>query len=639
MTDLYKGLQATHAKEAVKRFQCNSKIVQRLAEFYRPRSILDVGCSLGYFLEAAGEELDSPDVLGVDGPWTQPDALRFPPAFFRVADLGQPLDLGRRFDLVVSLEVAEHIEAGHSDIFIDSLTRHGDVVLFSAAIPGQGGTGHINEQHLSYWSEKFGRRGFRPVDLFREVFWSDGSMFPWFRQNLMLFTSDAFLTGADWAKTRVIDPGLTSIVHPTYYNAKVRELNALHARFQAVTEFLSQPLPRLRKHDRQIAKIGSTELRSDVFAPVGIDVEALDDVGCRVLTDFCDRQGLLSLALEIGRHLLARAKSISPRDTLRQADRLEHMGRWGEAELLVRDAASRLDDPRLIERLARQAVDSHRFDEAEALSSGLGRGKASAISTAISETRAFAKSESSTVPVFVVNLPSDIYRRRSMEARLAWLGASFEVIKAIRPDYPPPELKPLLRVEDALDGSYGNQMTQYMLWRRLSEELGTGWALILEDDAFLRARPPDPSSLDFEGGTDIIFANDRLASARLKHSGPGPRLQKLSEELSLLSADKPQLSAPGSDAYFINAAGAEKLVRIVEHEGFARVGTDWLLVSHAVQPEEVDALAEGSILRRTLSRRARDARHSPIRLSGRVLAPALASHRPFGVARTHRTLD
>ena len=83
------------------------------------------------------------------------------------ADLTHPLQLDRQFDLVLSLEVAEHIPAGRAATFIDSLVRHGDAILFSAAIPRQGGEQHINCQWPSWWAELFTQRGYQTFDLVR----------------------------------------------------------------------------------------------------------------------------------------------------------------------------------------------------------------------------------------------------------------------------------------------------------------------------------------------------------------------------------------------------------------------------------------------------------------------------------------
>lgn len=155
-----------------------------------PKSLVEIGCGHGHWL-AAARELGILDVLGVDGPWTEMDRLLIPKELFRSADLGQKLDLGRTFDLVLSAEVAEHIHSRQADQFVDNICRAGQVVLFGAAIPLQGGFKHINEQWPSYWIPKFKVRGYRPFDLIRPAFWSDQSIHYYYRQNLLIFVHQA----------------------------------------------------------------------------------------------------------------------------------------------------------------------------------------------------------------------------------------------------------------------------------------------------------------------------------------------------------------------------------------------------------------------------------------------------------------
>ena len=107
--------------------------------------MLDVGCGRGVWL-AQGSQHGATDVLGVDGPYIDATTLHVPASSFLAGDISQPLSLGRTFDLVQMLEVAEHLPKANVETFIDNLTRHGSAILFSAAIPGQGGEYHVNEQ-------------------------------------------------------------------------------------------------------------------------------------------------------------------------------------------------------------------------------------------------------------------------------------------------------------------------------------------------------------------------------------------------------------------------------------------------------------------------------------------------------------
>jgi SAM-dependent methyltransferase len=124
----------------------------------KPKTMLDVGCgtgvSLAYFVQS-----------GVDARGLEGSALAIAkakhPDRIRLHNLEKAIDLGQRFDLVWSFEVAEHLHPRFADEFVDTLTRHGNVVVMSAARPGQGGEGHFNEQEPEYWIEKFRQRGLR----------------------------------------------------------------------------------------------------------------------------------------------------------------------------------------------------------------------------------------------------------------------------------------------------------------------------------------------------------------------------------------------------------------------------------------------------------------------------------------------
>lgn len=138
---------------------CPQRMLDLVLERWRPASVLDVGCGTGKVIDYLLSK-GVPDVVGLEGSRAAIDAAGHPERI-REVDLGVPIDLQRRFDLVYSLEVAEHIHPKSADTFVDTLVRHGDRVLISAARPGQGGLGHLNEQEPAYWVEKFAGRGFR----------------------------------------------------------------------------------------------------------------------------------------------------------------------------------------------------------------------------------------------------------------------------------------------------------------------------------------------------------------------------------------------------------------------------------------------------------------------------------------------
>jgi GT2 family glycosyltransferase len=162
--------------------------VPLIMELLAPRSVIDVGCGQGDWLHAFGQ-CGVEDYLGIDGDHVQPEALRIPAASFRPWDLTHPLEIGRRFDLAVCLEVGEHLPERCAPFLVHSLTSAAPAVVFSAAIPGQGGVRHINEQWPWYWQELFAAAGYRCLDVFRKALWQHPEVAPFYQQNLYLFVA------------------------------------------------------------------------------------------------------------------------------------------------------------------------------------------------------------------------------------------------------------------------------------------------------------------------------------------------------------------------------------------------------------------------------------------------------------------
>jgi SAM-dependent methyltransferase len=162
------------------------RIVPVLVEWLEPASVVDVGCGEGAWLAefaAAGCRC-----AGIDGPQVDRARLLVPLDAFLEHDLEQPLSLeGDRFDLAVSLEVAEHLSPARADGFVDELTRLSDRVLFSAGVPGQGGYGHVNEQPHEYWIRRFEDRGYAVTTLLQRRFAGVEAVASWYRANLLLF--------------------------------------------------------------------------------------------------------------------------------------------------------------------------------------------------------------------------------------------------------------------------------------------------------------------------------------------------------------------------------------------------------------------------------------------------------------------
>jgi SAM-dependent methyltransferase len=161
-------------------------VVPLLLELFPSASVVDFGCGNGAWLKGFSEH-GIQDYLGLDGDYVPRDLLEIPVERFRAIDLRAVRPLERRFDLAFSLEVAEHLPEANARSLVDALVHAAPVVMFSAAVPGQGGTDHINEQWQSYWCEMFATHGYVAVDCLRPRVHRDLRVEWWYRQNTLVY--------------------------------------------------------------------------------------------------------------------------------------------------------------------------------------------------------------------------------------------------------------------------------------------------------------------------------------------------------------------------------------------------------------------------------------------------------------------
>ncbi|WP_375493134.1 class I SAM-dependent methyltransferase [uncultured Jatrophihabitans sp.] len=181
-----------------------------------PTSVLDVGCGAGAWL-AAFRDLGATDVYGIEGGHPDPAQLQVRPEQIRALNLEREFDLGRRFDLAVTVEVAEHLPARSADGFVRSLTRHADAVLFSAAVPEQGGDWHLNEQWPDYWYSRFAEHGFACFDVLRRQVWNDPDVDWWYRQNVLLYATGAAADRLHAAGASAEPAAPLPLIHPELF--------------------------------------------------------------------------------------------------------------------------------------------------------------------------------------------------------------------------------------------------------------------------------------------------------------------------------------------------------------------------------------------------------------------------------------
>jgi hypothetical protein len=187
-------------------FSSASAILPLVFRHIPHNSVVDVGCALGDWLLVA-KNLGAQRVLGIDGEYV-PSSKRVIPEFF-AADLTHPIKISERFELAIGVEVAEHLPESAADTLVNTLTDLAPAILFSAAVPLQGGDNHLNEQWPEYWAKRFAARKFMCYDAVRKLMWMDLRIEPWYSQNMLVFSRQPIPA---WEGDRVTRP--LPLIHP-----------------------------------------------------------------------------------------------------------------------------------------------------------------------------------------------------------------------------------------------------------------------------------------------------------------------------------------------------------------------------------------------------------------------------------------
>lgn len=190
-----------------------------LTEITTPQNVVDIGCGVGTWLSVA-QSLGVASIDGYDGPWVVKDYLQIPAARFHENDLAEQLALETQFDLGISLEVFEHLPADIACQRLDHVLEHCRFMLFGAAVPQQGGTGHINERPQSYWHDYIIQRGFVGYDLVRPQVWADPKIPYWYKQNPLFYVRSGEVQNLsdNLARYKVSDQTLLDVIHPGLLN-------------------------------------------------------------------------------------------------------------------------------------------------------------------------------------------------------------------------------------------------------------------------------------------------------------------------------------------------------------------------------------------------------------------------------------
>jgi len=190
-----------------------------LVQLFSPKSVVDVGCGAGSWL--AEFQALGVDVTGYEGPWIRSAELDVPRHVIIEHDVTTSMASPRTFDLVLSLETAEHLTSSATPTFVNSLVALGPLIVFSAAIPRQGGTDHVNERWPARWVELFADHNYVAIDCLRSRFWENDAVAWWYAQNMLVFVHRDQLPLYQHLTQQSSSPLGTALalIHPRHYLA------------------------------------------------------------------------------------------------------------------------------------------------------------------------------------------------------------------------------------------------------------------------------------------------------------------------------------------------------------------------------------------------------------------------------------
>ncbi len=201
-------------------------IIPQLKRWFGIMSVIDVGCGTGVWL-AEFLRQDVKNIRGIDGPWVQERGMMINTAQLDIQDLSRGVRIDRQYDLLMSIEVLEHLPSGIGEKMIKQFCAHAPYILFSAAVPFQLGIDHVNCQWPEYWAAEFKKHGFRACDCFRKELWDDEHLPYWYKQNLLLYIREDRLETLPKELNDHLTDKPRRLVHPKNYEYVGKAYNGL----------------------------------------------------------------------------------------------------------------------------------------------------------------------------------------------------------------------------------------------------------------------------------------------------------------------------------------------------------------------------------------------------------------------------
>lgn len=214
-------------------------ILPYLFQFYKPNSVIDIGCGSGSWLRAS-KDLGVDIIHGVDINEVDEQTLFVPRDVIDIFDFSNLTSQNefvssQKYDLAISLEVAEHLDPQNAVSFVKYVTSFSDVVLFSAALPFQVGVHHVNCQPARYWSELFNNEDYVCVDIMRRylMFESQVADCYWYGQNSFLYVHKSKNELLNDLKNYTTDAPV-SYYHQVVFNEIIRQMNEMSSRLYKI---------------------------------------------------------------------------------------------------------------------------------------------------------------------------------------------------------------------------------------------------------------------------------------------------------------------------------------------------------------------------------------------------------------------
>jgi len=134
----------------------------KLFKHYKPESVVDFGCGIGSYLQAAmGAGVKKIKGYEIGGEHSRKYVNKDIQKFIEFnTDITRMINSGEKYDISICIEVAEHIEPSGSAQLVNNIAAHTNkFCVWTAAPKGQDGCGHINGNTKNYWLDLFKENG------------------------------------------------------------------------------------------------------------------------------------------------------------------------------------------------------------------------------------------------------------------------------------------------------------------------------------------------------------------------------------------------------------------------------------------------------------------------------------------------